>query len=282
MRHKPIIFGPPVERPAFSGRTVAFFDIDDKRVAALAERELYRGVDEEFGPWVGVAGRPPSDRRFELIRFDEVWLQFRLTTSADRLSRSEVHDEFLTATGIDRSTVVHPPLLSARVLSILNTLPFDPHARSELTHLFDGLRWSDELPTDEANRRLVSFSDGVSHAHFYRTCLTRGEERPEYRPLWNQLAIHAPNWPGMRPERRDESARRLLNGHGEAIAEAVAIAKDHLKKAGIAEPRLYNAVEFPDCYGTLFYPPPGMPASSHWFISMDVCKKTKQVRFRPR
>jgi hypothetical protein len=90
-------------------------------------------------------------------------------------------------------------------------MPFDPAARGRFDMMSGGLIWSDEFP-----RPGSTAWPAVSHKWIYRFLLayrasvTLGKERAELRPVWEQVARHAPNWPGLRADRRGEEAHRRL------------------------------------------------------------------------
>lgn len=83
---------------------------------------------------------------------------------------------------------------------------FDPTARGFYDIMSGGLVWPDEFPM----RCEVNWEEYLPRYVFaYRAALTLGESRSEFH-LWQQLTEHAPSWPGLRPERRGEDARRRL------------------------------------------------------------------------
>jgi hypothetical protein len=59
---------------------------------------------------------------------------------------------------------------------------------------------------------MVSWESFLFHRSLiaYRASITLGEERMEFRPVWEQVVNDAPHWPGLREERRGEGARRRL------------------------------------------------------------------------
>ncbi len=103
------------------------------------------------------------------------------------------------------------PLFSAAALAVLNRMPVDPAARGSFELMSGGLIWPDELPRPGSEESELVWSQCVyRYLIAYRASLTLGEERAEFRPVWEQVVCHAPNWPGLRPERRGERARRRL------------------------------------------------------------------------
>ena len=103
------------------------------------------------------------------------------------------------------------PLFSMAALSILDRMPFDPDARGNLEIMSGGLLWPDEFPAGgSAEWEVVRPQWVYRYLLADRRALTLGEDREEFRPVWEQVSQHAPNWPGLRPERRgDRAARRL-------------------------------------------------------------------------
>ena len=106
------------------------------------------------------------------------------------------------------------PLFSADALAILDRMPFDPEARSIFDLMSGGLVWADEFPCIGSPEWAVVKPNWVyRYAVAYRASLTVGPERAEFRAVWEQINQHAPNWPGLRLERRGDRARhRLLAG----------------------------------------------------------------------
>src|SRR5262245_57046505 len=102
---------------------------------------------------------------------------------------------------------------SATSLAFLNGMTVDPHAHVILDYLSCALIWSDEWPNvDSPGYRDVEHDLAGSYKRLlaYRASITLGDERTELRPLWDQVVEHAKNWPGLKPERRGDDARRLL------------------------------------------------------------------------
>jgi hypothetical protein len=74
--------------------------------------------------------------------------------------------------------------------------------------LSGALIWSDEFPRpSEPGGRTVWKGFAPRFLVAYRASITINEERVEFRPVWEQVIAEAPNWPGLRPERRGEKAR---------------------------------------------------------------------------
>jgi hypothetical protein len=103
------------------------------------------------------------------------------------------------------------PVFSSAALAVMNRQTADPAAVSSYDVMSGGLHWSDEfdaLTAQEKNTVLEGWA--FRYLLGYRASITLGEERAEFRPVWEQVSEHAPNWPGLRPERWGENARRRL------------------------------------------------------------------------
>jgi len=88
--------------------------------------------------------------------------------------------------------------------------PHEPLARGEFEWLSGGLMWSDEFPSlGTPERQAMSQAGAVGCLLAARAAVTLGQESG-FLPVWEQVARHAPNWPGLRPERRGEAALRRL------------------------------------------------------------------------
>jgi hypothetical protein len=106
------------------------------------------------------------------------------------------------------------PLFSAAGLAVLDRQAYDPAARAGYELMSGGLLWPDEFPRAFSPAwAAVSPNWVYRYLIAYRASITLGEERSEFRPVWEQVVRHAPNLPGLRAERRGERAkRRLLAG----------------------------------------------------------------------
>jgi hypothetical protein len=103
------------------------------------------------------------------------------------------------------------PLFSANALAVLDRMPFDPAARGSFEQMSGGLIWPDEFPPPGSPGWAVISPNWVYRFLLaYRASITLGEERAEFRPVWDQVVQQAANWPGLRPERRGEPALRRL------------------------------------------------------------------------
>ena len=102
-------------------------------------------------------------------------------------------------------------LLSDTALEVLNRMPFDPIATCFYEHLSGGMLWSDEFPSVGSRDWEV-----VAKGYLYRFLIaarrdiTIGEASPRFQPLWQKVEKCAPNWPGLRPERRSERMQKKL------------------------------------------------------------------------
>jgi hypothetical protein len=102
-------------------------------------------------------------------------------------------------------------MFSPAALALLDRQPYDPAAKGRYEFLSGGLIWGDDFPEfGSAEWQSISTNDVYRFLIAYRASITLGEERPEFRPVWEQVAREAPNWPGLRPERRGEKARKRL------------------------------------------------------------------------
>ena len=102
------------------------------------------------------------------------------------------------------------PLFSDAALAVLDQMPCDPTSRGEFEWLSGGLMWSDELPlVGTPERQAMSPAAATGCLLACRASLTLGKN-DAFLPVWEQVVRYAPNWPGLRPERRGEAARRRL------------------------------------------------------------------------
>jgi hypothetical protein len=108
-----------------------------------------------------------------------------------------------------------PRLFSAAGLAVLDGMVFDPAARAQFEHLSGGLMWPDELPR-LGSTAWTAIAPGCLYRFVlaYRASITLHPEQAQPFELWEQVVQHAPNWPGLRRERRGERAlRRLRAAH---------------------------------------------------------------------
>lgn len=98
------------------------------------------------------------------------------------------------------------------VLRLLDSMAYDPNAKSAYCMFSDGLHWSDEFPNSQASPDAEALWRDYLPRHLIhvRASLTLGEAQQGQLALWSQVERGAPNWPGLRPERRGPKARRQL------------------------------------------------------------------------
>ena len=104
-----------------------------------------------------------------------------------------------------------PHLFSTAAATVLGGMPFDPMARSSLEIMSGGLMWPDEFPR-LGTPEWALIAPGCLYRYLlaYRASITLHPEQRKFLAVWDQVVEHAPNWPGLRPERRDEPAARRL------------------------------------------------------------------------
>lgn len=74
-----------------------------------------------------------------------------------------------------------------------------------------GLLWPDEFPPlNSPEWELVATQWVYRFLIAYRASITLGQERAEFKPVWDQVAAAAPRWPGLRAERRGSDALHRL------------------------------------------------------------------------
>jgi hypothetical protein len=102
------------------------------------------------------------------------------------------------------------PTFSEAALAVLDRMPCDPTARAAFEWLSGGLMWADEFPpVGTPERQAMSQAGAVGCLLAARAAVTLGQESG-FLPVWEQVVRHAPNWPGLRPERRGEAALKRL------------------------------------------------------------------------
>lgn len=125
------------------------------------------------------------------------------------------------------------PLFSDAALAVLDQMPFDSTARGRFELMSGGLMWADEFPPPGSAEWEVVRAEWVyRYLIAFRRALTLGEERDELRPVWEQVTRHAPNWPGLRPERRGERAARRLRAAIRGQEKGLAELEAHLLAGG--------------------------------------------------
>jgi hypothetical protein len=103
------------------------------------------------------------------------------------------------------------PLFSAAALAVLDSRPYDPLARGSYELMSGGLMWPDEFPRP-GSPEWAEISPNWVYRYLiaHRASITLGEERVEFRAVWEQVVQFASRWPGLREDRRGELARRRL------------------------------------------------------------------------
>jgi hypothetical protein len=102
------------------------------------------------------------------------------------------------------------PLFTTAALAVLDSQQYDPEAKGSYELMSGALVWSDELPKLSEAWAVVAQGDIWRFLVAYRASVTLGKEQVAFRAVWEQVVQHAPNWPGLRPERRGDKARRRL------------------------------------------------------------------------
>src|SRR5262245_46857127 len=92
--------------------------------------------------------------------------------------------------------------ISPELLSLLRQTQYDPSARRGYDLFAGGLRWADEFPDGlgEVVIRLQDWSHRKLIAH--RSAVILGGDVGRFIEIWQEIERDAPNWPGLRPERR--------------------------------------------------------------------------------
>jgi hypothetical protein len=115
---------------------------------------------------------------------------------------------------IDVMAEQNAKLFSTAALVVLNNQAFDPAAKGRYENLSGGLIWGDEFPVsgtpewEAIDENFTNFA--YRYLVAYRASITLGKEREAFQGVWNQVMAFAPNWPGLRPERRGERAKKRL------------------------------------------------------------------------
>jgi hypothetical protein len=122
-----------------------------------------------------------------------------------------------------------PRLFSDAALAILDRMPFDVEARGSFEIMSGGLIWPDEFPRPGTDA-WAAIAPGWLYRFLiaYRASITLHPAQAKPYELWQQVVQHAPNWPGLRPERRGEQARRRLRAALRRQAKCLAELDSHL------------------------------------------------------
>lgn len=113
--------------------------------------------------------------------------------------------------------IIEIPELSVNILTEFKKLEYDPKAINFYEWLSGGLVWRDEY-TNGLMSLLLKEQHPITQYLFrylwaYRSSVICGEERLEYRNIWQSVYKQVPSWPGFRPERSDSShLQKLLEG----------------------------------------------------------------------
>lgn len=96
---------------------------------------------------------------------------------------------------------------STTVINAIKNLKYDPDASCCYEVMSGGLLWTDEITND-----ILLADDNYTFRYLfaYRASLILGKENKNLRPVWEQMAIQFPNWPGLRVERRSPKLKELL------------------------------------------------------------------------
>lgn len=98
---------------------------------------------------------------------------------------------------------------SNEVIKEINNLEYDPNAYCYYEVMSGGLFWTDEI-TDYIINLLEHDNYTFRSLFAYRASLILEKEVRSLRPVWEQMAIQFPNWPGLRAERRSPNLKKLL------------------------------------------------------------------------
>ncbi len=104
-------------------------------------------------------------------------------------------------------------------LAVLGAMTYDPAATFSYDHFAGGFLWSDEFPDTSSHDWNV-----VSHDYVYRylirirRCITLDDANLSSLPLWRRVLDFAPNWPGLRADRREGTIVKRLHA-AERLAE---------------------------------------------------------------
>jgi hypothetical protein len=123
-----------------------------------------------------------------------------------------------------------PRLFSDAALAVLDRMPYDPSARGRFEIMSGGLMWPDEFPRI-GTPEFAAIAPGCLYRFLlaYRASITLHPELAQPYVLWEQVARHAQNWPGLRPERRGEQAQRRLRAALRRQEKCLAELESHLE-----------------------------------------------------
>ena len=113
----------------------------------------------------------------------------------------------------------HVTMFSDDALAVLNSMPHDASATFAYHHFAGGFYWSDEFPdTTSPDWNVVSHDDVYRYLIRIRRCITFDDADLASLPLWRQVVDFAPNWPGLRADRREGAIVKRLRA-AERLAE---------------------------------------------------------------
>lgn len=104
--------------------------------------------------------------------------------------------------------------LPLRIVTSIQQLSVDPNARCQYELLSGGLVWSDEFTITILNELSDLSEEPIAHIFrylwAYRSSLIEGQERQEFQPIWAEMQVIFPGWPGFRPERSSPDLKEQL------------------------------------------------------------------------
>ncbi|MBI4850932.1 MAG: hypothetical protein HY819_03800 [Acidobacteria bacterium] len=115
---------------------------------------------------------------------------------------------------------------SSAAINAINNLKYAPDASCAYEVMSGGLFWTDEITDD-----ILLEDDNYTFRYIfaYRASLILEKENKDLRPIWEQMAIQFPNWPGLREERCSPKLKNLLLARKGASMKEL---KDLLRNCG--------------------------------------------------
>ncbi len=100
--------------------------------------------------------------------------------------------------------------ISPELLALLRQTRYDQSAHRSYDLFAGGFQWSDEIP--EGFWEFVIRLDDWSHRKLiaHRAAVILGGDVGRFIEIWREVERDAPDWPGLRPERRDPSLSEQL------------------------------------------------------------------------
>ena len=121
--------------------------------------------------------------------------------------------------------------ISPGFLSLLRQARYDPAARRGYDHFAGGFLWSDEFPEgwskvtfrldDWLQRKLVAD----------RAAVILGGDVDRFMAIWQEVERVAPDWPGLRPERRDRAVSAELIAKREEVEAGLEALDQRIRSA---------------------------------------------------